>query len=152
MDTQSRDRHAGTTTGCAQQSTGRLHSNNVVEGGGHPTRPRRVRPKENATISAATATADPETRPARDVFGSKTLEHDPYGVRTPTRPVANWSMFVCRSRSRRREQALHHRGAPIGTYANSRAGSRCGDPGDVYVVLDCERHTVQGEREAIGSS
>src|SRR4051794_36559172 len=46
------------------------------------------------TMFVATATADPLLDPPEIRSRPNTLRHAPYGDRTPTRPVANWSRFV----------------------------------------------------------
>ncbi len=55
-------------------------------------------PKAKLTSPAATATAEPELEPPEIYSGLKTFEQAPYGDRTPTRPVANWSRFVLPTR------------------------------------------------------
>jgi hypothetical protein len=51
-------------------------------------------PRANGTIPAATAQAEPEDEPPGTRAGSNTLRGTPYGLRTPTSPVANWSRLV----------------------------------------------------------
>ncbi len=51
-------------------------------------------PSANGTIPAATAQAEPEDEPPGTRAGSNTLRGTPYGLRTPTSPVANWSRLV----------------------------------------------------------
>ena len=51
-------------------------------------------PRANGTTPAATATALPELLPPLMCSLESTQWHAPYGERVPTRPVANWSMFV----------------------------------------------------------
>src|SRR5436190_8428241 len=51
-------------------------------------------PSANGTRPAATATAEPELDPPGISFALNTLRGTPYGERTPTRPVANWSRLV----------------------------------------------------------
>ena len=46
-------------------------------------------PSAKDTIPAATATAEPDDDPPGTRVGSNTLRGVPYGLRTPTRPVAN---------------------------------------------------------------
>ena len=46
-------------------------------------------PSAKATIPAATAQAEPDDDPPGTSAGSKTLRGTPYGLRVPTRPVAN---------------------------------------------------------------
>jgi hypothetical protein len=46
-------------------------------------------PSAKRTIPAATAQAEPEDDPPGTRFGSNTLRGMPYGLRVPTRPVAN---------------------------------------------------------------
>ena len=51
-------------------------------------------PRARSTSPAATATAEPELDPPGIRPGQWALGAMPCGDRTPTRPVANWSMFV----------------------------------------------------------
>src|SRR4051794_9780420 len=51
-------------------------------------------PSASGTTPAATATALPELLPPLTWAAENTLLQAPYGERVPTRPVANWSMFV----------------------------------------------------------
>jgi hypothetical protein len=51
-------------------------------------------PSAKRTIPAATAHADPEEEPPGTYTSLKTLRGMPYGLRVPTRPVANWSRLV----------------------------------------------------------
>ena len=46
------------------------------------------------TTPEATATAEPELEPPETMSLPNTLRGMPYGERTPTRPVANWSRLV----------------------------------------------------------
>ena len=46
-------------------------------------------PSAIGTIPAATATADPDDDPPGTSAASNTLRGTPYGLRVPTRPVAN---------------------------------------------------------------
>ena len=51
-------------------------------------------PRAISTIPAATATPDPDEDPPGTCAALNTLRGVPYGLRTPTRPVANWSRLV----------------------------------------------------------
>ena len=51
-------------------------------------------PRARSTSPAATATAEPELDPPAIRPGQWAFGQTPYGERTPTRPVANWSRFV----------------------------------------------------------
>ena len=46
-------------------------------------------PSANGTIPADTAQAEPDDEPPGASFGSNVLRGTPYGLRVPTRPVAN---------------------------------------------------------------
>ena len=51
-------------------------------------------PSAKSTRPAATAGAEPEDDPPGTWAAENTLRGVPYGLRTPTRPVANWSRLV----------------------------------------------------------
>ena len=51
-------------------------------------------PSAIGTIPAATAQAEPDDEPPGTRAASNTLRGTPYGLRTPTSPVANWSRLV----------------------------------------------------------
>ena len=51
-------------------------------------------PSATGTIPAATATPDPDDDPPGARPASNGARGVPYGLRTPTSPVANWSRFV----------------------------------------------------------
>ncbi len=51
-------------------------------------------PRAKSTRPSATATADPALEPPEIFAGSHALRTAPYGLRVPTRPVANWSRLV----------------------------------------------------------
>ena len=77
-------------------------------------------PSANAAMPRATATAEPEEEPPGTIAGSSALRGTGYGVRTPTRPVANWSRLVLprqiapasRSLQRRRRRLSAARRSP----------------------------------------
>ena len=51
-------------------------------------------PRLNGTCPFATATLEPELEPPLIYSGLKLFFTAPYGERTPTKPVANWSRLV----------------------------------------------------------
>ncbi len=51
-------------------------------------------PSAKATAPWATTTAEPDEEPPGTIAGSMALRGTGWGVRTPTRPVANWSRLV----------------------------------------------------------
>src|SRR5829696_7490807 len=51
-------------------------------------------PRAKLTSPRATATAEPALDPPGTIVGSKQFRGTGYGVRTPTRPVANWSRLA----------------------------------------------------------
>ncbi len=104
-------------------------------------------PSANGTIPAATAQPEPEDEPPGTRAGSKTLRGTPYGLRTPTSPVANWSRLVLpTSTAPAVEQALHRRRGLRGDIAVGGTGRRGRQSGHVDVVLHRERHAPQARR------
>src|SRR5690606_16409432 len=93
-DTQSNEAHAGTTP--------RVGSQPRV--GFRPTTPQNIagtRPEPAVSVPSAasiapdaTAAADPLDDPPATRPGATGLSTTPYGLRVPTRPVANWSRAV----------------------------------------------------------
>ena len=51
-------------------------------------------PMPMSAMPSATATADPELEPPDTRSGRVACRTAPYGLRTPTSPVANWSRLV----------------------------------------------------------
>ena len=85
----------GNHPGRADQSVRRLAADDVAEGGRDPARPGGVgAERERHETGGDRARADPELDPPGTTPGSNGLRGVPYGLRVPTRPVANWSRFV----------------------------------------------------------
>ena len=93
-DTQSRLRHAGTTPRVLSRPRVGFSPAMPLHTAGTRPDPAVSVPRANGTDPSATTTAEPELDPPLTSLGSTTLTHAPYGVRAPTRPVANWSRFV----------------------------------------------------------
>jgi hypothetical protein len=70
-------------------------------------------PSATSTMPSATATAEPLDDPPEIRSGAVACRTAPWGLRVPTRPVANWSRFVVPSTSapaaRRRATAVASR-------------------------------------------
>src|SRR5271168_1695104 len=94
METQSSERQAGTTPDALSAPRVGLSPTRLLNAAGTRPEPAVSVPREKLTKPFATATAEPELDPPAMKRSSNTLVHTPYGERTPTRPVANWSRFV----------------------------------------------------------
>src|SRR6478672_7041150 len=94
METQSNVRHAGTTPEVLRSPRVGFRPTRLLKAAGTLPEPAVSVPSEKLTRPRATATADPELDPPETYSSSNTQEQAPYGERTPTRPVANWSRFV----------------------------------------------------------
>jgi hypothetical protein len=94
LETQSSDRHAGTTPLVLTSPRVGFRPTSPLNAAG--TRPEPAVSVPNAKLAwpRATATAEPELDPPEMYRASKAEEHAPYGVRVPTSPVANWSRLV----------------------------------------------------------
>ena len=93
-ETQSRLRQAGTTPR-VETTPGEGFSPTIpLSAAGTRPDPAVSVPSENGTRPRATATALPEEEPPGTRDGSAALRGTGWGVRTPTRPVANWSRLV----------------------------------------------------------
>jgi hypothetical protein len=92
--TQSSDRQAGTTP--VQGISPRVGFTPMMPLRAAGTRPEPAVsvPSATSTRPSATATADPELDPPEMRLASQADRTAPYGLRVPTRPVANWSRFV----------------------------------------------------------
>src|SRR5207237_6369125 len=98
IETQSRDRHAGTTPSVLSRPGVGLRPMMLLQPAGTRPEPAVSLPRAKLTIPAATATADPELDPPEIYAASNTLLQAPYGLRSPASPVANWSRFVLPTR------------------------------------------------------
>ncbi len=94
MDTQSNDGQAGNTPRVLTSPRVALKPTIPLSAAGTRPLPAVSVPRANGTTPAATATALPELLPPLMWSSESTQWHAPYGERVPTRPVANWSMFV----------------------------------------------------------
>ena len=94
---------------------------------------------------SATATADPELDPPEIRPASQAERTAPYGLRVPTRPVANWSRFVLPSttapaaRSRATEVASRS-----GVYAYDGAAAVVGIPATSMLSLTAATSPASG--------
>src|SRR6202011_3881578 len=93
-ETQSSERQAGTTPRVLKRPRVGFSPTMLLNAAGTRPDPAVSVPKAKLTRPAATATAEPELDPPEMYSALKAFEHAPYGDRTPTRPVANWSRFV----------------------------------------------------------
>ena len=89
IDTQSSERHAGTTPLVLRNPQVGLRPTRLLNEAGTRPDPAVSVPKEKLTSPAATATAEPELDPPLTYSGLKLLATAPYGERVPTSPVAN---------------------------------------------------------------
>src|SRR6185312_16623425 len=92
--TQSRLRHAGRRPRVLQRPRVGLNPTRLLNAAGTRPEPAVSEPSATGTTPAATSTADPELEPPLTYSRLKTHPGLPYGLRVPTRPVANWSMLV----------------------------------------------------------
>src|ERR1700730_723720 len=92
--TQSSERQAGTTPRALKTPLVGLSLTMLLNAAGTRPEPAVSVPKAKLPKPVATATAEPELDPPEMYAALKAFEHAPYGDRTPTRPVANWSRFV----------------------------------------------------------
>src|SRR5262245_803614 len=93
-ETQSRVRQAGTTPAVDTSPRLGLRPTMLLNPAGTRPEPAVSLPSASGTKPAATAIAEPELDPPGISAGSNRLRAMPWGVRTPTRPVANWSRLV----------------------------------------------------------
>src|SRR3954470_1747403 len=89
--TQSRLRTAGTTPPVLTSPQVGLSPTRLFSAAGTRPEPAVSVPRANGTRPAATAQAEPELEPPGISPARSGLRGIPYGERTPTRPVANWS-------------------------------------------------------------
>ena len=117
-----------------------------------PCRPAGTRPDPAVSVPiamstrpSATATAEPGAGAARDVrSGRRESRTAPYGLRVPTRPVANWSRLVLPMHHRAgRPQRGDRRRRRLGQVGEARAGGGGRHPGHVDVVLDRQHRAAQ---------
>src|ERR1700761_1885689 len=88
-ETVSTDRHAGTIPSAGTLPTVGFRPTMLPKAAGTRPEPAVSVPSAKGTIPAATAHADPDDEPPGTSAASNTLRGTPYGVRVPTRPVAN---------------------------------------------------------------
>src|SRR5438445_13874910 len=94
METQSSERHAGTTPAALIRPRVGLSPTMLLNAAGTRPEPAVSVPRAKLTNPAATATAEPDDEPPGISDGPNGFRGVPYGDRVPTRPVANWSRFV----------------------------------------------------------
>src|SRR5512138_287220 len=94
LDTQSRDRPAGTTPRVLKRPREGFKPTMLLNEAGTRPEPAVSVPNAKLTNPRVTATAEPLLDPPEMYEGSNAFAHAPYGERVPTRPVANWSRFV----------------------------------------------------------
>ena len=83
------DRHAGTIPRAEKLPTVGFSPTMFPNAAGTRPDPAVSVPSATGTIPAATAQPDPEDEPPGTCAASNTLRGTPYGLRTPTSPVAN---------------------------------------------------------------
>src|SRR4051812_29643052 len=88
------ERQAGTRPRVDRLPTVGLNPTTLPNMAGTRPDPAVSVPSANATIPAATAQLEPEDDPPGTRRGSNGLRGTPKGLRTPDRPVANWSRLV----------------------------------------------------------
>ena len=135
--TQSSDRQAGTTPVAGMTPRVGLTPTMPFSAAGTRPEPAVSVPRARSTRPSATATAEPELEPPEIRAGSQALRTAPYGLRVPTRPVANWSRLVLprttAPAARSRATAVASLRGPVRVRGRGRRG---GQPGHVDVVLD----------------
>ncbi len=113
--TQSKDRHAGTTPAVDTMPTVPFTPTIPFSAAGTRPEPAVSVPSATSTWPRATATAEPLLLPPAMRRGSTAQRTAPYGLRVPTRPVANWSRLVLPTHS-----------APASTRARTAGASDAG--------------------------
>ena len=102
-------------------------------------------PRARSTRPSATATADPELDPPEIRSGSHALRTAPYGLRVPTRPVANWSRLVLPSTT---APAARSRATAVaslaGRYAYEGAPAVVGSPATSMLSLTAATRPASG--------
>jgi hypothetical protein len=91
---QSNDLHAGTVPRLLSNPRVGFHPISSWNAAGTRPEPAVSVPKEKAHKPAATEEALPELDPPGRNSASTAFRATPYGLRVPTRPVANWSRFA----------------------------------------------------------
>ncbi len=94
IETQSSERQAGTTPRADSAPRDGFSPTILLRAAGTRPEPAVSVPSAKETRPSATATPDPEEEPPGTSLASMALRGTGYGVRTPTRPVANWSRLV----------------------------------------------------------
>src|SRR5882724_1525354 len=149
-ETQSSDRHAGTTPSVLSSPRVGLTPTIPLSAAGTRPDPAVSVPSAKATLPPATATAEPELDPPAISPPPKTLSGVPYGERVPVSPVANWSRFVLpatiapASTSRRTTGALRS-----GAYAKSGQPAVVGSPATSMLSLTANSIPASGSPGSI---
>src|SRR6478736_8744937 len=94
IETQSSERHAGTTPQVLSNPFVGLSPTRLLNAAGIRPDPAVSVPSAKSQSPAATATADPLLDPPGRYSAPNGFFGTPYGERTPTNPVANWSRLV----------------------------------------------------------
>ena len=87
--TQSKDAQAGTTPLVDHAPIGGLYPTRLFNIAGTLPDPAVSVPKAKVAKPSATLTEEPDEEPPDIILGSNALQHSPYGLLVPTRPVAN---------------------------------------------------------------
>ncbi len=136
-ETQSSVRHAGTTPVTGTRPRVGLTPTRPCSAAGTRPDPAVSVPRARSAIPSATATAEPLLDPPEMRSGAVACRTAPYGLRVPTRPVANWSRFVVPSTtapaSRSRATAVASAGA--GPSANEGHPAVVGGPATAMLPL-----------------
>ena len=88
------DRHAGTMPRADSAPMVGFSPTMLPNIAGTRPEPAVSVPSASVTIPAETAAPEPELDPPGTRVASSGARGTPYGLRTPTSPVANWSRFV----------------------------------------------------------
>jgi hypothetical protein len=144
IEMQSSERHTGTVPAVLMAPRVGLIPTIPLNAATTEPEPSTSVPKVNDTRPAATATAEPELEPpeisfvqyARACTIGRARAREPHGE----------LIKICLShRNRVRDHQLRdHRCRPSWRVSERRTSRRCGSPGQVDIVLDCERNSVRG--------
>src|SRR3984885_13511260 len=143
--TQASDRQAGTTPVHGMTPRVGLTPTTPFSAAGTRPEPAVSVPRAKSTRPSATATADPALEPPEILAGSHALRTAPYGLRVPTRPVANWSRLVLPSTTapaaRSRTTAVASR---AGRYSYEGAPAVVGSPATSMLSLTAATSPASG--------
>ena len=115
------ERQAGTMPRGRDAADGRLQADDVAERRRHAAGAGGVGAQcERHDPGGDRARPEPEDDPPGTRVGSNTLRGAPYGLRVPTRPVANWSRLVLPINSAPASSSRRTAGADCGGIARRR--------------------------------